>query len=63
MELVFSNFIVPISSFLLGLESTEHILEKVADEGWSAENIVLGCGGGLLQKHNRDTLKFAFKVG
>lgn len=30
-------------------------------ENWSAENIVLGCGGGLLQKLNRDTLKFAFK--
>jgi nicotinamide phosphoribosyltransferase len=23
--------------------------------------VILGCGGGLLQKHNRDTLKFAFK--
>jgi len=45
----------------IGLESTEIILEKVAQAGWSVENVVLGCGGGLLQKHNRDTLKFAFK--
>ena len=44
-----------------GLKSTEHILDKVAESGWSVENVVLGCGGGLLQKHNRDTLKFAFK--
>jgi len=27
----------------------------------SAENIAFGSGGGLLQKHNRDTFKFAFK--
>jgi len=46
----------------IGLKSTEHILDKVAESGWSVENVVLGCGGGLLQKHNRDTLKFAFKV-
>ena len=30
-------------------------------EQWSAENLTFGCGGGLLQKHNRDTLKCAFK--
>jgi hypothetical protein len=31
------------------------------DNGWSVDNVILGCGGGLLQKHNRDSLKFAFK--
>lgn len=45
----------------IGLESTGDILKKVKEAGWSGENLVLGCGGGLLQKHNRDTLKFAFK--
>jgi len=43
------------------LESIRDILAKMIEQEWSAENLVLGCGGGLLQKHNRDTLKFAFK--
>jgi nicotinamide phosphoribosyltransferase len=30
-------------------------------KGWSAENLVFGMGGGLLQKINRDTQRFAFK--
>lgn len=29
--------------------------------GWSAENIAFGAGGGLLQKVNRDTYKWAMK--
>lgn len=29
--------------------------------GFSAENLVFGMGGGLLQKVNRDTMRFAFK--
>jgi nicotinamide phosphoribosyltransferase len=39
----------------------EDILKKVTDAGWAAENLVFGSGGGLLQKLNRDTLKFAMK--
>ena len=30
-------------------------------EKWSTDNIVFGMGGGLLQKVNRDTQRFAFK--
>jgi len=30
-------------------------------DGWSADNVAFGMGGGLLQKLNRDTQKFAFK--
>jgi nicotinamide phosphoribosyltransferase len=37
------------------------ILEAITRQGWSADNLVFGSGGGLLQKVNRDTLKFAFK--
>uniref|UniRef100_A0A8C8E4A5 Nicotinamide phosphoribosyltransferase n=1 Tax=Oryzias sinensis TaxID=183150 RepID=A0A8C8E4A5_9TELE len=37
------------------------ILEKLSDKGWSAENVVFGCGSALLQKLNRDTLSCAFK--
>jgi nicotinamide phosphoribosyltransferase len=38
------------------------ILFAMKNYGWSAENIVcFGMGGGLLQKVNRDTQRFAFK--
>lgn len=37
------------------------ILQTMQDNGWSADNIAFGSGGGLLQKLNRDTQKFAFK--
>ena len=37
------------------------ILERMKLNNWSAENIAFGSGGGLLQKVNRDTCKFAFK--
>ena len=38
------------------------ILAAVVGSGWAAENLVFGSGGGLLQKVNRDTLKFAMKT-
>lgn len=37
------------------------ILDNMLAEGWSADNIAFGSGGGLLQKMNRDTSKYAFK--
>ena len=37
------------------------ILEAVRAGGWSADNIAFGSGGGLLQKLNRDTCRYAFK--
>lgn len=42
-------------------EMLRNVLEAVAAAGWSADNIAFGSGGGLLQKVNRDTQKFAFK--
>ena len=39
----------------------ERILKNIKVNGWSAENVVFGMGGKLLQDHNRDTQKFAFK--
>ena len=39
----------------------DSILFRMKMRGWSADNIVFGMGGGLLQKVNRDTQKFAFK--
>lgn len=37
------------------------ILDRMTGAGWSADNVAFGSGGGLLQKVNRDTQKFAFK--
>ncbi len=37
------------------------ILNRMAEEGLSAENIVFGMGSGLLQQCNRDSQKFAMK--
>lgn len=38
------------------------ILGRIILAGFSAENLVFGMGGGLLQKLNRDTQRFAFKA-
>ncbi len=37
------------------------VLARMEAHGWSADNVAFGSGGGLLQKLNRDTQKFAFK--
>jgi len=42
-------------------ESLGRILEAVKVAGYSTDNIAFGSGGGLLQKLNRDTQRFAFK--
>ena len=39
----------------------DKILLAMKLAGWSADNVAFGSGGGLLQKLNRDTQKFAFK--
>lgn len=42
-------------------DETRRILQAMESQGWSADNVTFGMGGGLLQKLNRDTQKFAFK--
>jgi nicotinamide phosphoribosyltransferase len=42
-------------------EGIEAILKEMAFNSYSAENIVFGMGGGLLQKVNRDTENFSIK--
>lgn len=37
------------------------ILERIVADGFSAENLAFGMGGGLLQQLDRDTQKFALK--
>jgi len=46
-----------IDSFMLGT-----LLDHITRLGYSADCVVVGSGGGLLQKVNRDTLKFAQKA-
>ncbi|SMF06398.1 nicotinate phosphoribosyltransferase [Pseudobacteriovorax antillogorgiicola] len=43
------------------LETCKQILKRMTECGYAADNIAFGSGGALLQKLNRDTLKFAFK--
>lgn len=45
----------------IDLHSMERILQRLTELGWSASNIAFGSGGGLLQKWNRDTQRWAFK--
>jgi nicotinamide phosphoribosyltransferase len=42
-------------------DSIAKILKVMEAKGYSATNIAFGMGGALLQKVNRDTLKFAYK--
>lgn len=43
-------------------QSIHAILERLKNEGFSASNIAFGIGGALLQKIDRDTLRFAYKA-
>lgn len=45
----------------IDLDMIEKILQMYKTKGFSAENIAFGSGGGLLQKFDRDTNKFAIK--
>lgn len=42
-------------------QSIHAILQRLKNENFSASNIAFGIGGALLQKIDRDTLKFAYK--
>lgn len=37
------------------------ILYTLNNNGWAAENMIFGCGGGLVQRCDRDTQRLAFK--
>ena len=45
----------------IDLDMIGAVLYEMKKHNYSADNIAFGSGGGLLQKHNRDTQKFAFK--
>lgn len=42
-------------------QGIRNILFNLKNTGWASSNMVFGMGGGLLQKVNRDTQRFAFK--
>jgi nicotinamide phosphoribosyltransferase len=46
----------------MDLDTIEDLYQAVTSDGWSAENVTVGMGGGLLQKVNRDTMRFAMKA-
>lgn len=43
-------------------ETIDEIYDVLHRDGYSADNVAFGSGGGLLQKWNRDTNKFKFMV-
>lgn len=46
----------------IDIDDVRKILKRMKDNKLSASNITFGMGGGLLQKVNRDTFKFAMKA-
>jgi nicotinamide phosphoribosyltransferase len=46
----------------MDLEGIERVGEAVLAAGFSAENVAYGMGAGLLQKVDRDTMRFAMKT-
>jgi len=46
----------------IDIDDVRKIVAKLEEENFSISNIAFGMGGGLLQKNNRDTLKFAMKA-
>lgn len=46
----------------INAESLEHILKTLKNNRISADNVGFGMGGALLQKLNRDTMRFAMKA-
>ena len=46
----------------IDINDVRQIVALLLEENWSISNIAFGMGGGLLQKNNRDTQKFAMKA-
>ena len=46
----------------IDLDVLNQFLSTMESNGWAADNWVFGSGGGLLQKFNRDTQRFAIKA-
>ncbi len=59
--LVLQNYLRVIWGDGINRKSMVTILRRITELGWSASNLAMGSGGGLLMDCNRDTQKFAFK--
>ena len=59
---VLPDFIRIIQGDGVTLDSLPRILKAMTDRGLSTENAAFGMGGGLLQKVDRDTLRWAMKA-
>jgi len=46
----------------MNLTTLQDTLHAMTLSGWSLENVTFGMGGALLQKHDRDTLGFGYKL-
>jgi len=46
----------------INMPVVKNILDAALAEGYSAQNVAFGMGGGLLQKVNRDSMSFATKL-
>lgn len=56
------SFIRVLQGDGIGIEEIKQIIEKCNEYKISLTNFIFGMGGGLLQKVNRDTFKFAMKA-
>ena len=59
---VLSDCVRVIQGDGVDVDSIGVILQRIQQAGFSTENVAFGMGGGLLQKVNRDTLRFAMKA-
>ena len=59
---VLSDCVRVIQGDGVDVDSIGVILQRIQQTGFSTENVAFGMGGGLLQKVNRDTLRFAMKA-
>ena len=53
--------LLPIQGDGISYESLTSILDNMQRNKWSADNLVFGSGGALLQRLHRDTQKCAYK--
>lgn len=59
---VLSDCVRVIQGDGVDVDSIGVILQRIQQAGFSTENVAFSMGGGLLQKVNRDTLRFAMKA-
>lgn len=55
------KFIRVIQGDGISYETLSAILDNMKEKRWSADNLVFGSGGALLQRLDRDTQKCAYK--